>query len=1091
MAVILMLTIIHGKDRLTIRETMLKNIRETVLQAEENQRQKWIYLVPESMSHAAQRRLCSVLGDRCSRYAEVLTFSQMARRVSQEYGGGVECLDAGGRILAMAAAAMQLPQELKIYHSVYNIPETLTDLVEMADELKRYRIHSSDLALANEMIQNKIGESAGSLKQKMDELTHLMGFYDGICENGKHDPRTREEILIEQLTAYTTFAGFAFCVEGFITFDRQQLAILECIMEDHDVMIGACYDDLSEPGEAFELGAGVAKALHRICDQSGIKTVWQFVPERESSLSAACNGLFDGKIPELTDGRLQVAHCETIYDEVMVAAEGILEIVMSGARFRDTAVVCADMATYGDVIDLVFRRYGIPIYGAGKDEVLRKNVIQSVLDAIEAATSGFEQAAMIRYLKSSLSPVAEDAVDLMEDYALTWAVRGESWNEPWQYRSQAGKKAPGKMELRQLATMEEGRELLMKELAPLRAGLRSGKTCKERIDAIIAFLDGIGFEDRLDELATRHFSQDLRSVQILQQLGEILRGALDQFQAVLGEYKWSIESFVRLLSLLLKQYEVGTIPPVLDAVTIGSMESMRNLTCKYLFVLGANEGAFPSYGSGSGLLSEQERLMLQKWDILPMKDPLDSMRMEYADIYSVLRGAEHQIFVMSSGAQPSYLYRRLAAMAGGAKEVKPYCGAALTDETEIAARLVANRDRETALELGISETYDDVLRRAQYTWGSVSPEGIGSLYGNHRTMSASQVDTLAECRMSYFLKYGLGAKERREVGEDPAEFGIFVHEVLEKTAKEVMERGGFHQVSLEETLEIAAKYADEYAQRQGVDSYTERLAYLFGRNQEELNWIVSELWEELKESRFCPAAFELRFGEGGQLDAIEIPGDGAWASLAGFVDRVDIWHEDGRNYFRVVDYKTGKKDFDYCDIFNGVGLQMLLYLFALEDNQYGKGTGVQYFPARVPLLSADGDLSEDQLAQMRRKEWKRKGLLLAETDILDAMDPQSWQRLNVKQNSDGVLSGDVADREQFGMLRQYVFATLRKLVNDVSSGNVEPNPYTRGSSHDACRFCPYGSICHKESVEGRRNYKTMTAARFWQDVEKEVGNHGG
>ena len=51
---------------------------------------------------------------------------------------------------------------------------------------------------------------------------------------------------------------------------------------------------------------------------------------------------------------------------------------------------------------------------------------------------------------------------------------------------------------------------------------------------------------------------------------------------------------------------------------------------------------------------------------------------------------------------------------------------------------------------------------------------------------------------------------------------------------------------------------------------------------------------------------------------------------------------------------------DSRNLSTGIGLQMLLYLFALEQSGeavVGAGAvaaGVQYFPARVPLLSADG-----------------------------------------------------------------------------------------------------------------------------------------
>jgi ATP-dependent helicase/nuclease subunit B len=271
---------------------------------------------------------------------------------------------------------------------------------------------------------------------------------------------------------------------------------------------------------------------------------------------------------------------------------------------------------------------------------------------------------------------------------------------------------------------------------------------------------------------------------------------------------------------------------------------------------------------------------------------------------------------------------------------------------------------------------------------------------------------------------------------------------------------------------------------------SQRLSYLFHRNRRELEMVVGELWKELKVSRFVPRDFELRFGEGGRMNAIYIDGANMPAQLRGFVDRVDIWNEDGRNYFRVVDYKTGKKDFDYCDVYNGVGLQMLLYLFALEQSAYGTGAGVQYFPARAALLSADGRLSEEEAESFRQKEWKRKGLLLEDEQVLDAMDPEDWKRLSVTRKKDGTISGDLADRDQLKALRAYIFSYLAAMVDDIASGNVTANPYTRGTSHDACSFCPYSAVCHKETLATRRNYKAMSAQEFWDGIDREVNRRG-
>ena len=100
------------------------------------------------------------------------------------------------------------------------------------------------------------------------------------------------------------------------------------------------------------------------------------------------------------------------------------------------------------------------------------------------------------------------------------------------------------------------------------------------------------------------------------------------------------------------------------------------------------------------------------------------------------------------------------------------------------------------------------------------------------------------------------------------------------------------------------------------------------------------------------------------------------------------------------------------------------------------------------------------------------------------------KRMSYSIKKDGSLSGDLADREQLRLLEGYVFRILARMVEDIASGNVEPNPFTRGSSHNACAFCPYGTGCHEKTVDGRRNYNAVKAKEFWEEVRKEMSSNG-
>ena len=106
------------------------------------------------------------------------------------------------------------------------------------------------------------------------------------------------------------------------------------------------------------------------------------------------------------------------------------------------------------------------------------------------------------------------------------------------------------------------------------------------------------------------------------------------------------------------------------------------------------------------------------------------------------------------------------------------------------------------------------------------------------------------------------------------------------------------------------------------------------------------------------------------------------------------------------------------------------------------------------------------------------------------MDPdEKMPRLCCTRKGDGTLSGDIASREQLKQLKKYIFSFLENMVQEIASGVVEANPYMRGSSHSACAYCPYGQVCGKYDVEPR-NYKAMTAERFWEEIEKAVAKNG-
>lgn len=1085
-----MLHLLLGTDWTANRDEILKRISDDVRYRKGSR----VLIVPELISHETERRLCSAAGDTASRYAEVLSFTRLARRVSDAVGSAaMECLDKGGRIVAMASAARQLSSKLKAYAAVETKPEFLTGLIDGIDEFKRCCISAQDL-------KNASRETQGSLAQKLEELSLLMEGYDTLCSRGKKDPRDQMTWLLEQLEEGTFGEEHVFYIDGFPDFTRQNLAIIaHLIRVAPEITVSLNCDRVDSSRLSFEKAGATAKEIIRLARAAGVEVRIEYIRPGKTDLDILREKLFQGHLEKgCIGGALRVFCAGTPYQECLAAAQQVQELVESGCRYRDVTLVCTDMAVYQPLINLIFHRFRIPVYQSGTEEILQKSVITTVLTALDAALSGFEQKNVLRYLRSALSPLDPDECDLVENYAIIWGIRGQKWVNKWEFHPDGLSGQWDDSAALQLSRIEQARREALTPLHKLQKGFREAKNLCGQVTALYRFLEEIQMEQRLADLAHQmDCSGDNRSAQILNQLWEILLSAMEQMYDVLGESYWEDEHFSRLFRLLLSQYDVGTIPPVLDAVQMGPISAMRCHQERHLVVLGAEEGKLPGYTGSAGVLTDQERVALRTLGVPLTGGAMEGIQAEFAEIYGVFCGAMESVSVYFSGEQPSFVFRRLAQLAGEETVIEETVQFSCTDPFDAGAYLAHWKKEKLAQALGLTDAYDAVRLRLEYGLGTVTPDTIQKLYGKTLNLSASQIDRQAECRLSYFLKYGLRAQERKEARIDPAEFGTYVHAVLENTARCIRDMGGFSKVSLDEALEIAHRYSDEYAAERFSQLDSQRMAYLFRRNLQELDMIVRELWMELKDSLFAPADFEVGFGTEDGLPPIVIPNNSMNAILRGFVDRVDTWDSSGSSYYRVVDYKTGKKDFDYCDVFNGVGLQMLLYMFALRSSGHemlGKNpvpAGVQYFPARAPYVSAEGKLDEIQADKERNAQWKRRGLLLRDEAVLQAMEPgETPRRMCYCVKKDGSLTGDLADREQLKLLEKYLFRILSKMVEDIASGNVEPNPYTRGSSHNACAYCPYGSICHKDTVSGRRNYKAMKPERFWAEIEKEMSDHG-
>ena len=259
---------------------------------------------------------------------------------------------------------------------------------------------------------------------------------------------------------------------------------------------------------------------------------------------------------------------------------------------------------------------------------------------------------------------------------------------------------------------------------------------------------------------------------------------------------------------------------------------------------------------------------------------------------------------------------------------------------------------------------------------------------------------------------------------------------------------------------------------------------------------------ELRASDFQPIAFELGFGYGKDLPPVEVREGDVTLRISGFVDRVDGWVKDGRLYLRVVDYKTGRKSFDLTEVWNGLGLQMLLYLFTLEEKggtHFGAETvpaGVLYLPAREAVISGSRDMEESARRTLMDKELVRRGLVLEEEEVLEAMEHKEGgiRFLPLKVSSrTGKITGDaLVSAEKLGRLKKHTQHILKDICREIAAGNMDADPFWRGPNKNACQYCEFFRACQfEEKKDQRRWIPSVSNSDFWGWLaQKEEGGDG-
>ncbi|MCR5122353.1 MAG: PD-(D/E)XK nuclease family protein [Ruminococcus sp.] len=1088
-----------------------------------------LVIVPDQYSFAMDAELYECLGVRLFNAIATDGISSISEKLCREHGGlAGENADDRARLIAMYRAQAGLSADnaclLRYYRRSLLKPSFVTRCIQLLSGLSHSGISPETLRAAAE----RFNGGAGTVRL-MDIAFVYEAYNKELADMGLTDVSSIMSRAAALARENGSFKGKRVFFEGFTSFSRDELLLVKsAVGSAEETVFSMIFDEVTDGIDPF---SETRRTISRIEELSAeVNKSVSFVRAKgcvqETPLAAVNNELFAYKPQKISsEGLVKVAAATDIYEECDYIGAEIVRLARDeGFKLSEIAVICGSLEDSSRILAAACERCGIPYFIDRPKNALNSipaKYLTSILDA--AVTKKYRTDRLMRIIKSPLS-VFRDSDDFdeydvsaLEEHCRYWEIDGDRWTESFDDGTPRGQ------------TFEEYRRRIIEPFDEFRSAcLKDGATVGEMCLALVDLLNRLKMSDRVYSKVQVSAGNDTE-LEISRSLRQVWLGMVDSICSVnahMKEKRLTLREFCELLRLMISAISISSPPQKAECLLIGDAERTRLPEIRALFIMQANDGIFPRDVRRSELLTDTDIAALEELDADITLSPKNALNKERMSTYMAVTAPTQRLYVSytesdRTGAKtaPSQLPALLRKLFEDEILLRPgelppefFCTSLRTafykylehrrDNTVSAANIYAS--------LAGSEEYLSRIENAarQAAAGSsehIPPELARSLYfRNGIKLSATGITDYYKCPFYYFCRNGLKLPTPTSSRLDPVNIGNIAHRCLEaimsveKDGRKVYDEH-FHLSADDELKERVDKLTDRIITELLGGEGKHGLTFKAGvkRLKDSIFRIVRYFRDEIKGSEFRPAAFEYPLGgeSGGcTLEGLNVNGEDV--TLIGNADRIDISGTDDldvkkKRWLRVVDYKTGSQKFKINEIYHGLGLQMVIYLLALDSGRARFGgdihkAGVMYSHIRSvePDLSAaetesleSGGELEERIRLECAKSYKPDGMMLddevrAESNMSDN-GVYTIFTYKEKPGADGSPerkkgTAEPVSEERLWAMEQFALEKVGQMAKELSEGNVSPDPIRTGKSSTSCTYCGYKDICRRADPKEMR-----------------------
>ncbi len=982
-------------------------------------------------------------------------------------------------------------------------------------ELKKHAVTLEMLKQSKDKVESRY------LQEKLKDIITIFEKHQKSLKGKYIEENDRLEILAKQLEKTEMFNDSIIYIDEFSGFTKQEYRVIEELLKKaEEISITITTDNLdmqtTMENDIFFSNKQTADKLLFIARNNKIeceKTVfledtYRFKTEElkylENNLQKIPYNSYKNKVDNIS-----IFLAKNPYSEIEYVARNIVNLVKNeNYRFKDIIVMTKEIEKYGSLCKAIFKTYDIPVFLDEKKTLSQNEFAKYILSLLEIYARNWSYEAVIDYIKTGFMDLTEEEIYEFENYCRKWGIKGSKWyKKEWNFGEQEDEKTKQKA-----ARMFEIKQQIINPLVLLKQSLSGMKSVSQMNEALYNFLEENDIKEKIEKTEKELEKQGKVELAKEQEaVWNIVINLLNEIGELFKQDNITFEKYRELLKIGLSDAPLGKIPQTQDQVMVGTLDRTRTHKVKATFIIGVNDGVFPTIQKNEGFLNDSDRKTLKDKGIELAKGTLENLYEDNLNIYKALTTAEEKIFFSypssnldGSALRPSTYITKIKKIFPNLNEKSDIADQEIKDvlinENNAFEGLIENLRKKQDGE-DVSEVWNTVegyfennkkwnhklesVKKALYFKNEpeiITKENIQKLYGNTLVTSISKLEQYESCPFSYYLKYGLKLKPQDEYKIQTIDTGSFMHEVIDEFFSKTRQRGvNIKEIEDDQINQIISEIIEEKLNLSKYYIFTSsnKFKVLTNKLKRVVMKSMKYLIEGLKNSDFEVFATELEFKRGKEYEPIIINlENGKKVEITGKIDRIDMAETKDGKYIRIIDYKSSVKNIDLNQFMAGIQIQLLTYLDAACNIEEVLPAGVLYYNLIDPILKTDRKIDKEEIEEEMKKKFKMNGLILADVNVVKMMDKTLEKGAsNVVPayiDKDGNLSKSKTNgvtKEQFELLRKQTTKIIKQIAEEMLKGKISIEPYyQKKNARKPCDFCEFQGICNFKEY-GCNNYR--------------------